>query len=236
MLSPHLRGHFLLYETPPQPTYGPTAGFRLLLTVVALELALDPQLAVIRWLQMPTPPLLLYVLVRLALVVGLVRFWAGVKLSDIGLRPRRDWTVIETSYFIQIVVLANVIFPVVLSQQLERTLTEHSVAAVLVSGFLPYFVHGFAQEVFYRGILQTELIRKWGAVAGVLVANSLYTFGPLHANYYAADLSIAPPMFAAMFGIGLMFAMIFHRSGNLWIVSVMHGIGNAYIVGSLGPA
>jgi membrane protease YdiL (CAAX protease family) len=28
---------------------------------------------------------------------------------------------------------------------------------------------------------------------------------------------------------------LYRRSGNLWIVAVMHAIGNAYIVWSVGP-
>ena len=32
------------------------------------------------------------------------------------------------------------------------------------------------------------------------------------------------------------FGVLFRRSGNLWIVAVIHGIGNAYIVGSLSSA
>jgi membrane protease YdiL (CAAX protease family) len=80
-------------------------------------------------------------------------------------------------------------------------------------------------------MLQSELVRRWGALAGILVANVLYTFGPLHWNYWSP---VNLPMFAAIFAIGLFFGTLFHRSGNLWIVAIMHGIGNAYIVGSLG--
>ena len=79
--------------------------------------------------------------------------------------------------------------------------------------------------------MQSELVRRWGAFAGILVANVLYTFGPLHWNYFSP---INVPMFASIFAIGLFFGILFRRSGNLWIVAVMHGIGNAYIVGSLG--
>jgi membrane protease YdiL (CAAX protease family) len=43
-------------------------------------------------------------------------------------------------------------------------------------------------------------------------------------------------MFAATFAIGLFFGFLFWRSGNLWVVAVIHGIGNAYIVGSLSAA
>ena len=71
---------------------------------------------------------------------------------------------------------------------------------------------------------------------GILSANVFYTFGPLHWYYFAAQASLAVPMFAATFAIGLFFGVLFWRSGNLWIVAVIHGIGNAYIVGSLAAA
>jgi membrane protease YdiL (CAAX protease family) len=41
-------------------------------------------------------------------------------------------------------------------------------------------------------------------------------------------------MFAAIFLIGLFFGVLYRRSGNLWIVGVLHAIGNAYIVWSVG--
>jgi membrane protease YdiL (CAAX protease family) len=95
--------------------------------------------------------------------------------------------------------------------------------------FVPYLFCGFYQEVVYRGLLQTELVRRWGSAMGILAANVLFTFGPLHENYY---LGPAPnlPMIGAIFAIGLLLGVIFRRSGNLWIVAVMHAIGNAYMV------
>ena len=42
-------------------------------------------------------------------------------------------------------------------------------------------------------------------------------------------------MFAAVFAIGLLFGVLYWRSGNLWIVAVMHAVGNAYMVSSLNP-
>ena len=81
-------------------------------------------------------------------------------------------------------------------------------------------------------MLQSELVRRWGAFIGILASNILYTFGPLH-WYYFSPLNLS--MFASIFAIGLFFGVLFRRSGNLWIVAIIHGIGNAYIVGSLQP-
>ena len=41
------------------------------------------------------------------------------------------------------------------------------------------------------------------------------------------------PMFAGIFAIGSFFAMLFWRSGNLWMVAIFHGIGNFYIEGTV---
>ena len=87
----------------------------------------------------------------------------------------------------------------------------------------------FYQELVYRGMLQSELVRRWGTVAGILDSNLLYAFGPLHAYHLAGSSPVA--MFAALFAIGLFFAVVFARSGNLWMVGLFHGIGDAYLTG-----
>ena len=37
---------------------------------------------------------------------------------------------------------------------------------------------------------------------------------------------------AATFSIGVVFAFIFHRTRNVWLVGIFHGIGNAYTNGA----
>ena len=228
-LSPHLRGHLFLFDRVPGPAHGDAVGARLLLTAVFLE---GVRLAALRWLR-PAIPLwaLLPLLIALALLA--VRLGTGLTLSQIGLRPWREWTTTERSYFLQVIVIANVVFPVVLAAPLRDRLARPDAAWTLWSLFVPYLLFGFYQELVYRGMLQLELTRRWGAFAGIVVANALYTFGPLHSHYFASRASLAVPMFAAIFAIGLVFGVLFRRSGNLWIVAIMHAIGNSYIVGSL---
>jgi len=38
-------------------------------------------------------------------------------------------------------------------------------------------------------------------------------------------------IFAAIFSIGLLFAILYKRSGNLWIIGVMHGLGDWFLDG-----
>src|SRR5207244_10948161 len=89
--------------------------------------------------------------------------------------------VTEESYFIQVLVIANVVFGILFADRLRMILADPGSwwrpAAIVV---FTNFLWGFHQELVYRGILQTELVRRWGSLLGILVSNLLFTFGPLH--------------------------------------------------------
>jgi len=231
-LSVHLRGHVLLFDKRSAPVYDASTAARLLLIAVVIEAF---RLVAVKWLY-PALTLLILVLLLLAGALLLVRFAARLKFSQIGLYPWREWSPVEKSYFVQLLVIANVVFPFVFASRLRMIFAQPSALSTVWNVFVPYLFYGFYQEVVYRGILQTELVRRWGAFVGILIANILYTFGPLHSNYFWSRSSLALPMFASIFAIGLFFGVLFRRSGNLWIVAVIHGIGNAYIVAGLSSA
>jgi membrane protease YdiL (CAAX protease family) len=203
-----------------------------------LEGVIGPRLSLFSLFGLPLPPTWLRVPVLLVLAMVLVRFFAGVRLAQIGLYPWRDWSMTEKSYFIQVLVIANVVFGILFADRLQMILAEPALwwrsAAIAVC---TNFVWGFHQELIYRGILQTELVRRWGSLLGILVSNLVFTLGPLHFYHF---LSRAPgralPMFTGIFLTGLFFGVLFRRSGNLAIVGVLHGLGNSYIdgLGALG--
>lgn len=212
------RGHVFLFDKPRRPpTFGDAAGLRLLLIAVGLEAL---RLTRSRF-QLALLPLWLEVLVYLGLALIAVRV-AGVKWSDVGFNRWVDWNATEKAYLVQVLILVNVVFLVLFGKKVG-------------AAFVPYFIFGFYQEVIYRGLVQTELVRRLGALRGILASNVLYTFGPLHSVYFWSDVSVAVPMFAAIFAIGLVFAMVFHRTGNLWIPATMHAFGNAYAVAAVRP-
>lgn len=228
-LDVHGRGHFLLFDKRSVSNYGASTGIRLLLVATGIE---GFRLVAVKLLH-PALPISILVLVLLACALLLVRFAARLKLSEIGLYPWHDWHPVEKSYFVQLLIIANVVFPLVFAARLRLILVQPSLLATVWNVFVPYLFFGFYQEVVYRGILQSELVRRWGASMGILIANVFYTFGPLHWYYFSSRGSLAVPMFASIFLIGLFFGILFRRSGNLWIVAIIHGIGNAYIIGSL---
>ena len=232
LLRTHLRGHLLLFDTPESRDYPAKVGIRLLVAFAILEFVLDPR--TIEWLQLPAVSPGFFMLLRLVLVLSVVPWVAGIRLSTLGFRRGRDWTTTEASYLVQVLLLAGLVFPLVLAPQWGLTLAEHGWGSVVAAGLVPYFAFGFYQEVAYRGILQTELVRRWGAVPGILVSNAVYAFGPVHASYYALGASSATALFGSVLAIGMLFALVFHRSGNLWIVALMHGTGNAVIAVGMG--
>jgi membrane protease YdiL (CAAX protease family) len=225
----HLRGHVLLFDHKHAPRYDASAGLRLLWIAVVVEMV---RLGILKWFY-PAVPLLVLIPIFLGVALLAIPIVARVRFSQLGFRPWRQWSLTEKSYLVQVLVIANVVFPLVFAARLKAILSQPNALSIIAFVFVPYLFYGFYQEVVYRGMLQSELVRRWGTLAGILVANVLYTFGPLHWNHFTP---VNVPMFASIFAIGLFFGILFHRSGNLWIVAVIHGIGNAYIVTSLGAA
>ena len=202
-VHPFFRGHLLLFEKRDGPAYSPATGLRLLVVFAVLELVVGPRLHGLAWLGIDVPG---WARVPLLLAASLLaaRFWAKASFEDIGFVPWRKWTPTEKLYFVQVVLLANAIF-IALHAQLPGLLGERpgmwgAVAAIVAVQFL----WGFHQELTYRGILQTELARRWGRFAGPLAANALFTFGPLHFYHLTSATSwpSTAAILAATFAIG----------------------------------
>ena len=231
MLSPHLRGHLLQFDRRSAPAYEAGVGWRLFVTAVVLEAV---RLVAVRWLSPVVPlPLLLPALLALSLV--LIPAGTGVTLTQLGLRPWREWSATETSYFVQVVIIANVVFLAVFAGRIATRMEHPGFALGVWNEFVPCLAFGFYQELVYRGLIQVEAERRWGPVVGVVLANLVFTFGPLHSNHFSSPASAAVPMFASIFAIGLLFGAVYQRSRNLWLVAVFHAIGNAWMLWGTGP-
>lgn len=87
------------------------------------------------------------------------------------------------------------------------------------------FLAGFGEELFFRGWLQNLLIDKLGIWAGILLASLIFGL----AHYISKEYLI----YASLTGIYL--GLIYHVSGNLYIVMAIHAmydfIALVYLVG-----
>jgi len=103
---------------------------------------------------------------------------------------------------------------------------QEGLAGFLVFNVLYGLIWGIYQEITYRGLLQGVTVSKFGTIPGILIATVIFTFGPLHFSHYPGlieDPSKAI-IFIPIFGIGLAFGIIYHRSGNIWIPAILHGL------------
>lgn len=108
-LRTHLQGHLFLFDNPESRDWPAKAGLRLLIAFAILEFVLDPR--TIEWLQLPALSPGFFMLLQLVLVLSLVPWIAGIRLSTLGFRRCRDWTTTEASYLLQVLLLAGLVFP-----------------------------------------------------------------------------------------------------------------------------
>jgi membrane protease YdiL (CAAX protease family) len=235
-IKPFWRGHLFLFDRPRAPTYSAGAGLRLLCVFVFLEAIVRPAfVAGARRLSIAGRdwwPLLQLSLLT-ALACCLVISFAKVRLSHLGLYSWLRWSRTEKFYLLQIVLITIAVFSFVVYDDLKALWMGSHLWKVGFFIFVPKMIWGFYQEFLYRGLLQTELVRRWGTWTGILVSTLIFTFGPLHAYHFKAARMNASHLwiFAAIFAIGLFFAVVFRRSGNLWIVAIAHGLGDWFIDG-----
>jgi uncharacterized protein len=227
LLADSLRAHALRFETPLAPAYGDAAGMRMLVAFLVVAVGIFFALRVAfaaAGVRESAAANLGFVVALLAAFVVAQRVFVGVPMAAIGLRRFADWTRRERLYLLQVVPLAGVAFAIVFSDHLLALQERHGLAGFLLFSVLTGLLWGIVQEFLYRGWLQTELTRRFGAVAGLLAANAVFTFGPLHLNYLIGPAGIRWGGLLAVFGIGLFFGIVYYRSGNLWIPAVLHGL------------
>jgi hypothetical protein len=159
-LFTHLRGHLLLFDQKPMPEHSASAGLRLLLIACVLEAI---RLGLVKWLY-PIIPLLILVLLPLGCALLLVRFLAGLHLSQIGFHPWHKWSTTEKSYFVQLLIIANIVFPLVFGPRLRALFAQHFALEAMVDIFIPYLFSASTKRSYTVGFCN----RRWSAHAGYL--------------------------------------------------------------------
>jgi membrane protease YdiL (CAAX protease family) len=86
---------------------------------------------------------------------------------------------------------------------------------------------GIKEELLFRGILQNLLTQKLGFKAGVISASLIFTV------YHVGVTNPSPYNFLFIFTSGLVFGVIYFRSGSLLTVIALHIVEDA--ISSFGP-
>ena len=167
---------------------------------------------------------LMFVLALLAAFMAVHRTYVRASWADIGLLPWSRWSRRERLYAMQVIPLAVAVFSLVFRDHLMALLSLHGGAGFLLYSVATGMLWGGVQEFVYRGWLQTELVRRFGSSVGIGGANLVFTFGPLHFAQLLGPDGLRWQSVAAVFAIGLFFGLLYRRSGNLWIVALLHGL------------
>ena len=224
-----IAAQLLRFERPVRAPYDPAAGNRLLVAFVILGLVLQPALSGLAhgagvdqesWVKSA-----IVVTLLLALILT-VRIYVRLDFAAIGLHRWRAWTARERLYVCTVVPLAVAAFGYVFRERFVQLAEARGWVGLFLVTVPTGLLWGMVQEFIYRGLLQTELTRRFGGIVAVLLTNLAFTFGPLHFNYIGLGADTGPRwgMFAAIFGIGLFFGILYRRSGNLWIPALLHGL------------
>jgi|SRR5689334_1633368 len=96
---------------------------------------------------------------------------------------------------------------------LEGVVGPELFAAVVVFGLIA----GVAEELFFRGYMQTRLSQAWGATRGVLVTAAC--FGALHVDVSGVHMALA-------FVMGLYLGFVVERTGSVLPAIVCHVVNN----------
>ena len=88
------------------------------------------------------------------------------------------------------------------------------------------FFVALVEELLFRVLLQPQLIKRSGSVAGILITSVI--FGAMHAGY----ANVYELLFAT--GAGVVLGAAFYKTRNLALVVTIQAVNNIILFGVLG--
>lgn len=161
--------------------------------------------------------------------------YRGLSLPDIGVSMPglEGWIVLGVGFVSMIVLwLVGSIASFVVGQRLgiEREpqaifeIAQQDPFIFVLLGTLSLLVVGPAEELLFRGVIQTRLRETFGVAAAVTIATAIFAlihitgFGSLGAGLLGVSV---------LFFVGFVLAFAYEYTGNLVVVAIMHGLFNA---------
>ncbi|ONI41739.1 hypothetical protein AN639_02165 [Candidatus Epulonipiscium fishelsonii] len=103
----------------------------------------------------------------------------------------------------------------------QANIIQKVMVAICMIGFV-----GFGEEIFFRGLLQKNLVSKYGQNIGIVITAIIFTL--LH-GFYMFELPIAIASATALFVVSIIFGILRAKSDSLIPSILAHGVGNAII-------
>lgn len=161
--------------------------------------------------------------------------YRGRTLSDIGVRlpTLEGWIVLGVGFVSMIILwLAGSIGSFVIGQRLgvEREpqaifeMAQQDPLIFLFLGVFSILIVGPAEELLFRGIIQSRLRETFGPIVALPFATAL--FAVIHIFGYGSLVSGVLGV-SVLFLIGIVLAISYEYTDNLVVVALMHGLFNA---------
>jgi hypothetical protein len=172
----------------------------------------------------------------LLILVGLLMVVGGLRLHDLGLERSKLplAAAVTAGVWAAIQVLgAAVAYVQTGTVALDPLWSTDGVGAVLGLLVAQLFGNALFEEVLYRAVLLDQLVLKLrDRRRGFLLAlvGSQAVFSLLHVPnriYQGFPLDALLVSLGMLFLMGLLFALVYHRTGNLFVAVGVHAVGNA---------
>ena len=204
------------------------------LSMLSVVVAVEPNTALTSAVSVTAQGVGLVVVVALYLLHR-QKSWSYLRVRWPSLRDLL-WTVATT-----IGLFAALAALLVIVQQLGLSPTEHSVAEAgqqnpeILLPLIPLsvLITGPAEELLYRGVIQTRLRESFGTVAAVALASVV--FAVVHAPAYGLGAGLGPDLLTTLvilFILGAFLGAAYEYTGNLVVPAVAHGLYNAVVFGT----
>ena len=109
--------------------------------------------------------------------------------------------------------------------------TFYSVGSVFVLYLLCSVFGGFAEEVAYRGYVQTRVSKRYGVLAGIVVSTLFFSLQHVHVFQVGWILQFVQGQLLHVVLFGVFVGYLFYKSGeNIWSVVSFHVLLNAFAV------
>ena len=102
------------------------------------------------------------------------------------------------------------------AKTLENIMTMNGIGDLLFNVFLIGIIPAIGEELIFRGIIQVQLEKIWGALAGIIL--SAIIFSAIHMQFEG---------FLPRFTLGVLLACLYYWTRSLWVPIVAHLINNA---------
>ena len=94
--------------------------------------------------------------------------------------------------------------------------------------FVFYMVQAMFEEVMFRGYLLPQFAKVMGTFGAIIVTSGIFAI--LH--YNNPCVTLIP--FMNIFALGVMYCVLFYRTGRIWLIGAAHGMWNFMIGPVLG--